>query len=195
MLQLIPYGVAALVGGLLGKKYFPILADQTRKRKGVLATSPSMEHIELLGESMLQEESIILATEEVPLDNRFGNQILTSEHEFTKSATVALTIGQDQTNGGQVEAVFLPIMKTLIRGELKKSLRVDFDTMITRRVKINFSTQPGQWVRYRLTWRQTSRRGLFNLKIGGEIHNIPYLVTFGLSHAVESLEEGKNAGA
>ncbi|MBF0308778.1 MAG: hypothetical protein HQL56_04530 [Magnetococcales bacterium] len=196
MLQLIPYGLAALVGGLLGKKYFPLLAEQTltphREKSPLVAETPSA--IQLLGESLLQEESVVLATEEVPLDNRFGNKVLQSEHEFTRTASVGLNVGQEQSHGGQLKSSLWTVIESLVQDELKKNLHIEFGTQITRRVKISFSTEPGHRVLYRVVWKQASRRGLFDVRIGGEKHTIPYLVTFGLSHAVESVAEGEHAG-
>ncbi|MBF0212555.1 MAG: hypothetical protein HQM00_03200 [Magnetococcales bacterium] len=195
MLQLIPYGVAAVLGGLLGKKFGPvILSDQ-------MGDPPRGEHpervptamIELVGERLLQEESIILATEEVPLDNRHGNKVLTSEHEFTRTAEISFAVDRSQERSNQIKSSILRLVDGLVEKELKKVLHIEFGTQITRRVKIHFSTEPGQMVRYRLVWKQTSRRGVFYFNVGAERHVVPYVVTFGLSHAVESLGDGENA--
>ncbi|MBF0191929.1 MAG: hypothetical protein HQL99_12445 [Magnetococcales bacterium] len=196
MLQLIPYGVAAVVGGFLGKKYIPIIADQTFDRPPAerlpAASSPSA--IEFLRESITGEDSLVLATEEVPLDNRYGNKVLSSEHEFSRTANISLSIIEHQSSGHHLKAALWILLESMVQKELKKSLHIEFGTQITRRVKINFSTDPGFMVRYRVVWKQTSRRGVFEVKIGSEIHIIPYVVTFGLSHAVESVAEGAHVG-
>ncbi|MBF0273081.1 MAG: hypothetical protein HQL98_13610 [Magnetococcales bacterium] len=195
MLQLIPYGVAAVVGGLLGKKYIPIIADQTFDRPPLeRLPETASSTIEFMRESIIGEDSIVLATEEVPLDNRYGNKVLSSEHEFTRTANISLSITDQQSFGNHFKASLWIILESMVQKELKKSLHIEFGTQITRRVKINFSTDPGFMVRYRVVWKQTSRRGLFEIKIGSEKHIIPYVVTFGLSHAVESIAEGAHVG-
>ncbi|MBF0626967.1 MAG: hypothetical protein HQL91_01980 [Magnetococcales bacterium] len=197
MLQLIPYGLAAVVGGLLGKKYFPILTDQALSRSSsqpeLLPTATSSS-IQFLGETVVREDSIVLATEEVPLDNRHGNKVLSSEHEFTRTANIRLEVGQQMAQANQFKGSIWMVLESMVQKELKRNLQIEFGTQITRRVKITFSTDPGFMVRYRLIWKQTSRRGFFDVRVGAEKHVIPYLVTFGLYHAVESLAEGGDGG-
>ncbi|MBF0339540.1 MAG: hypothetical protein HQL95_01085 [Magnetococcales bacterium] len=194
MLQLIPYGVAAVLGGLLGKKFGPVIlkdqmGDQARDNHSDRVPTAM---IELVGERLLQEESLILATEDVPLDNRHGNKVLTSEHEFVRTAEISFAVDRSHARSNQVKSSVMRLVDALVEKELKKVLHIEFGTQITRRVKIHFSTEPGQMVRYRLVWKQTSRRGIYYINVGAEQHIVPYVVTFGLSHAVESLGEGEH---
>ncbi|GAB0057882.1 hypothetical protein SIID45300_02216 [Candidatus Magnetaquicoccaceae bacterium FCR-1] len=197
MLQLIPYGVAALLGGMLGKKLGPaILSEQMGDRpKDALVERTPTSLIEIVGERLIQEESIILATEDVPLDNRHGNKALTSEHEFVRTAEISFAVERSLERGNQVRSSVLRLVDGLVEKELKKALHIEFGTQVTRRVKIHFSTEPGQMVRYRLVWKQTSRRGIYYVNVGTDRHVIPYVVTFGLFHSVESLGEGDHAPA
>lgn len=194
MLQLIPYGVAAVLGGLLGKKFGPmVLADQLGESLDAnQAERKTVSLIELVGERLIQEESVILATEEVPLDNRHGNKVLTSEHEFVRTAEIRFAVERSQEKANQVKSSVWRLVDGMVQKELKKNLQIEFGTQITRRVKIQFSTEPGRMVRYRLVWKQSSRRGFYHVNIGTERHVVPYVVTFGLSHAVESLVEGEH---
>ncbi|MEO5345522.1 MAG: hypothetical protein H7834_03970 [Magnetococcus sp. YQC-9] len=197
MLQLIPYGVAALIGGLLGKKYVPEFLSEHLDDPPAsnLPERAPITLIDLVGERLIGEETIILATEEVPLDNRHGNKVLTSEHEFVRTAEISFAVDRSQERVNQLKSSMLRLVDGLVEKELKKTLHIEFGTQITRRVKIHFSTEPGQMVRYRLIWKQTSRRGIYYVNIGAERHVVPYVVTFGLSHAVESLGEGEHAPA
>lgn len=182
MLQLIPYALAAVAGGLLGKKYYPLFTGFEETPQS--ATGPA---VRLLRESIVEERPIVLATEEVPLDNRFGNKILVSEHEFVRTATIALTMAHDQVTTAGLKASWWPVLENLAQEEIKKTLGVELNTQITRRVKVIFSTEPGHLVRYRVIWKQDSRRGLLEVEVGGGMYAIPYLVTFGLSHSIESM--------
>ncbi|WP_130470100.1 hypothetical protein [Candidatus Magnetaquicoccus inordinatus] len=189
MLQLIPYGLAAVVGGLLGKKYLPQLIDAQQKQGGWIPfVNASLPPIQILAESLIQEQPVVLATEEIPLDNRYGTTMLVSEHEFTRTATVGLSVGREQTLTANMKSILWPVLESVVQEELKKNLRVEFGSQITRRVKIVFSAEPGHLVRYRLVWRQDSRQGVYDIRIGNEQLAVPYMVTFGLFHAVESME-------
>jgi hypothetical protein len=186
MLQLIPYAIAAAVGGLLGKKIYPFLAQQYTGN-GAVQAGEAPPPVQFFRESVLDETPIILATEDIPLDNRFGNQMLVSEHEFSRTATIGLTLGKSHGGASQVSSSLWSIVQTLAQEEIQKSLKVEFGTQISRRVKIVFSADPGHLVRYRVVWKQESRRGVFDVQIGGETTTIPYVVAFGLSHAIESV--------
>ncbi|MBF0116130.1 MAG: hypothetical protein HQM04_13965 [Magnetococcales bacterium] len=195
MLQLIPYGVAALLGGLLGKKFGPAILSEHMEDspQGSRSERAPVTLIEVVGEQLIQEESVILATEDVPLDNRHGNKVLTSEHEFVRTAEISFAVDRSLERSNQVKSSVLRLVDGLVEKELKKTLHIEFGTQVTRRVKIHFSTEPGQRVRYRLVWKQTSRRGIFYVNVGAERHMVPYVVTFGLSHTVESLGDGEYA--
>ncbi|MBF0123871.1 MAG: hypothetical protein HQL60_00885 [Magnetococcales bacterium] len=193
MLQLIPYGLAIVVGSVLGKKIYPTV----EKRKRVAAAPPraalSSPTIQLLRESVIQENPIILAVEEIPLDNRFGNKMLVSEHEFARTATIELTLGQNRQAATEIKTHMWRLLENMAQEELRRSLNIEVGAQISRRVKITLSTEPGAMVRYKVVWKQDSRRGLFDVKIGNTIHSIPYTVAFGLSHTIESLAGEKRA--
>ncbi len=183
MLQMIPYGIAAVVGGLVGKQAVPVFVGLEKSLKQVTSTPA----VQLLRSAIVEEPPVVLATEEIPLDNRFGNKILVSEHEFVRTATISLTVVQDNNLVRGLRGSWLPILESLAQKEVKKTLGVELNSQITRRVKVVFSTEPGYLVRYRVVWKQDSRRGLLEVGVGGETYVVPYLVTFGLSHAIESI--------
>ncbi|MBF0097034.1 MAG: hypothetical protein HQM04_13380 [Magnetococcales bacterium] len=195
MLQLIPYGLAAVVGGMLGKKYLPQLIDaQQKEGTWVPFLKSSLPPITILGESVVKELPVVLATEEIPLDNRYGTTMLVSEHEFVRTATVGLSVGREQVLSANMKSILWPVLESVVQDELKKSLRIDFGTQVTRRVKIVFSAEPGHLVRYRLVWRQDSRQGVYDIRMGNEQLSVPYMVTFGLFHAVESVQGVEHEG-
>ncbi|CAK0755975.1 conserved hypothetical protein, conserved protein of unknown function with homology of Mmc1_2245 and Mmc1_3316 of Magnetococcus marinus MC-1 and SS-5 [Gammaproteobacteria bacterium] len=183
MLQLIPYALAAVAGGWLGKKYYPLITQFDE----ILQPNASVPSIQLLRESIVEERPVVLATEEVPLDNRFGNQVLVSEHEFIRTATISLTMSRDLVTTSGLKASWWPILENMAQEEIKKTHGIELNTQITRRVKVVFSTEPGHLVRYRVIWKQDSRRGLLEVDVEGGLYSVPYIVTFGLSHAIESM--------
>ncbi|MBF0155722.1 MAG: hypothetical protein HQL57_00865 [Magnetococcales bacterium] len=191
MLQLIPYGIAAWVGGLLGRKYGPEMVDKGLANLGQeLRTRTATNAIEILGETILEELPVILTVEEVPLDNRHGNKVLVSEHEFVKTASAGFGVVRDLGTTAHLKSGFWSTMEAMAQEEIKKSQRIEFGTQITRRVKIVFSTDPGHRVRYRVVWKQNSRKGHLRVRVDGKACIVPYVVTFGLQHGVESIAEG-----
>ncbi|MBF0158082.1 MAG: hypothetical protein HQL58_01010 [Magnetococcales bacterium] len=191
MLQLIPYGLAIVVGGILGKKIYPARVADRKERQsssGSSAASTAAPSVQILRETVVQESPIILAVEEIPLDNRFGNKVLVSEHEFVRSATIELTMGRHDQSTTEVQAHLWRVLQHVAQEELRKSLNIEVGAQISRRVRITLSTEPGQMVRYKVIWKQDSRRGLFEVKLAGKRQTIPYTVAFGLSHTIESVE-------
>ncbi|MBF0610905.1 MAG: hypothetical protein G8345_16470 [Magnetococcales bacterium] len=169
---------------LAGKKTFLDLPDAEEERY----ESPSV-----INEQVIQEESIILATEDVPLDNRFGNRVLVSEHEFSRSAATTLKIGQSRDAEVSSE-VDVGLLETLLKGKLAKSMGTELGGQISRRVRLKFEADPGKFVHYRVVWKQESRRGILLVQMAGQERQFPYMVTYGLYHSVESLSAPAEVG-
>lgn len=186
---LIPTGLTAAAGLLLGRKIAKI--GSNLGSKGTLSKQFNKPlTVEIAREYILSDETLVLATEEVPLDNRFGSHVLTSEHEFVRSASVALDIDRSREIGSSVRSGIWKAFEARASGELSKSLGVKIGSNITRRVRLKFSVAPQRAVNYRIIWKQESRRGEFELVIGGrKRYKVPYMVTYGLCHSVESVAD------
>ncbi len=194
MYQLIPMGIASLAGYILGKKLFGLPADKSKTDEAIndgnqdsfpLAKHPS---IQILAEHLQSEEEVILATEEIPLDNRFGDQLLTSEHEFARSASVAMKLDKSSKMVSDFKSSLWSFIESRTQLELGKSLGISAGTEITRRIRLKFAVDSGRFVIYRVIWKQSSRRGIFEISAGGKIVEVPYLITYGLTHVVESVQ-------
>ncbi|MBF0621328.1 MAG: hypothetical protein HQL54_05325 [Magnetococcales bacterium] len=181
MLPFVTFGVAALTGIFVGKKLFHkrFIHDKSSK-------APSIEFIR---ETIHPEPPIVLSTEEVPLDNRFGSNTLISEHEFARTATVQLRLGQTEQTSKLSKANWWPILEGFIQKELGKNRGVEFGSQIARRVKITFSAEPGKFILYKVIWKQESCRGSLLIRVGHRAYKIPFFIAYGLSHSIESLEE------
>ncbi|MBF0400448.1 MAG: hypothetical protein HQL90_06735 [Magnetococcales bacterium] len=144
--------------------------------------------LRVVGQRLVAESERVLATEEVPLDNRFGNQAFVSEHEFFRSATVAIETDCSVGLAAQVGADLLGVLKADLQGRLARKLGVKGGTQISRHIRLKFTAAPGKRVLYRVVWQQTAQRGVFEIGVGRQLHEVPYLVTYGLAHAVESID-------
>ncbi|MBF0346482.1 MAG: hypothetical protein HQL81_02335 [Magnetococcales bacterium] len=180
---LLPVGVFSALGYLLGKR-----AAQTSS--GGDASGFGEVRVEILQDLVISDESLILASEEVPLDNRFGDRVLSSDNEFSRTATVSLDLDRASEVSNSWRSGLGKLFVSEISGELSKSLGVKIGSQISRRIRLNFSVSPHKKVIYRVIWKQESRRGQFEILVDGKRRfRVPYLITYGLSHAVESIED------
>ncbi|MEO5332446.1 MAG: hypothetical protein H7839_10515 [Magnetococcus sp. YQC-5] len=189
MYQLIPLGISSFFGYLLGKKLFGPISEAEEG-----SPPPSHPSIQILAERVLTEESMILATEEIPLDNRFGNKLLSSEHEFARTATVAIKLDRTSKLVSDFKSSFWNLLETRTQLELGKNIGITSGSEITRRIRLKFAVDPGRFVIYRVSWKQTSRRGVVEIAAGDRIVEVPYLATYGLTHVVESLHNKADPG-
>lgn len=196
MLQFIPLGIASFAGYLLGKKLFDPTYTKTPATTDANppSTMPPASHpsVQILAEHIQSEEAVILATEEIPLDNRFGNQQLSSEHEFSRTATVAIKLDKSSKMVSDFKSSLWNLLESRTQIEMSKSLGVAAGAEITRRIRLKFAVNPGRFVIYRVVWKQTSRRGILEISAGGKIVEVPYLVTYGLTHVVESIQHNED---
>ncbi|MEO5348650.1 MAG: hypothetical protein H7836_03265 [Magnetococcus sp. YQC-3] len=181
LLSLIAVGVVTAAAVSRSRQRAAVLRKPRRK-----ALPPGT--FQVLGQQLLESTEQILATEEVPLDNRFGNQPFVSEHDFYRSATVSIEtewVGHWDALAG---AELLSVIKAELHGRLGRKLGVEAGTQISRQIRVKFTAAPGKKVLYRVVWKQTAQRGSFAVGIGREVHVVPYLITYGLSHAVQSID-------
>lgn len=179
MIPFISAGLVSMLGVVMGKR---LARRHTRQEKTRSALS-----VQILAHRVLGEETLILATEDVPMDNRFGNKPLGSEHEFHQTATVSLDLGDSRRITATAKSTLWNLLENRAELELGKSLGIEVGSQVSRRVRLRFATDPGQFVRYRVVWTQQSQRGVLEIQAGRHIFQVPYLVAYGLSHTVESL--------
>jgi hypothetical protein len=186
---LIPAGISAVLGVVVGRKVAEI-AREDRLKKGYSKAFNKPVTVDIVKEYIVSDESLILATEDVPLDNRYGDQDLSSEHEFARTATISLEVAHNREVGSALNSGFFKAFETKIADELSKSLGTKIGSQITRRVRLKFSVGPQKYSKYRIVWKQESRRGLFEIMVSNKKrYKIPYMVTYGLSHSVESISD------
>ncbi|MBF0448134.1 MAG: hypothetical protein HQL67_08050 [Magnetococcales bacterium] len=184
---LIPITLSAALGAFLGNKAARQLskAGDGQFFLAGLDTPPSFK---IVRESLIKDEPLVLAEEEIPLDNLHGSSVLNSEHEFIRTATISMEVDRGREVGTALNASFWKAFQARASGELSNSLGLKIGSQLTRRVRLRFSVSPQKMVRYRILWKQTSRRGEFEVVMGGKRrYTIPYMVTYGLSHSVVSL--------
>lgn len=156
------------------------------RKRWVQGVSPGTFRI--VGQKLVESTEQILATDEVPLDNRFGNQSFVSEHEFSRSATVMIEMDWSGSGSLGVEATLLAALKAELNGRLARKVGIESGTQIVRHIRLKFTAAPGKKVLYRVVWKQTALRGEFEIGVGQRVYAVPYMVTFGLAHVVQSID-------
>ncbi|WP_085440034.1 hypothetical protein [Magnetofaba australis] len=142
---------------------------------------------EIISEDFADPEQVILATEEIPLDNRCGSSALVSEHEFTRSANVNFEWERGRDIADSIQGELLNLVETKAALHIKRKLGIHIGGQVRRSVRLRFNVSAGDFVRYRIVWLQEQRRGVFLVPHGKRMIEAPYLVTYGLHHSVESL--------
>lgn len=189
---LIPIGLSAAAGVLCGKKIAKITARRRAEGKSsIVKTFDRAISVDIKREYILSDETLVLASEDIPLDNRCGSNVLTSEHEFSRTAVVNMEIDKSRDVGTSFRSGLWKAFEARVSGELSRSMGVKIGSQMTRRVRLRFSVAPEKMVSYRIVWKQESRRGEFEVLVDGKrTYKIPYMVTYGLSHSVESTSDG-----
>jgi hypothetical protein len=156
-----------------------------------VASSLEADSINFLDEKIYEENDTIIGTEEIPLDNRFGSSTLVSEHEFTRTATTHLKIERDKNIESRFKVGLWSVLEAEVRSNLAKAIGLELKDQVSRRVTVKFEAAPGKLVRYKVLWKQNTRKGIFSIRVGTQTVQLPYSVTFGLYHSIESIADNK----
>lgn len=183
MLPFLSFGLLSATGLVVGRRF----ANKRKKQRAKQDTDHTPVSVQIVGHRILEEKTQILAREEIPMDNRFGNKTLSSEHEFSQTASVSVELGDHRRLATLKRSSLWKILENKTELELGKNLGVDIGSQISRRVRLKFATDPGQFVRYQVVWIQQGRRGTFTVRAGKRTLHLPYMVAYGLSHRVDSL--------
>lgn len=137
-------------------------------------------------ESNVQEYTELIATDEFPLDNRFGNDTLTVEHEVSKTVSNQIVVETSNSKGGEITASLLTAIQAKISVSLSEKVGQTFGGSITRRHTLRFSVKPGDYVLYAVVWRRKVRKGRCIVSSGNDFAVVPYLAYFDLSCEIKS---------
>ncbi|MBF0153434.1 MAG: hypothetical protein HQL64_06825 [Magnetococcales bacterium] len=140
------------------------------------------------------EEQLLLATEEIPLDNRQGSHNMVSEHEFTRTAKVDMEMARDRQTDGEMRADLWKLVQSKASLAVSRRWGMEVGGEIQRRVRLRFTVGPGDMVCHHVKWKQNMRRGVFQVLHPEGIMKVPYMVTYGLSHEVVTVSASSKGG-
>ncbi|MBF0383579.1 MAG: hypothetical protein HQL69_21365 [Magnetococcales bacterium] len=191
MIQFLPvialgYFGAAAIGAL--KKSTSHKTKQVQKNK---KTGPALktEAIRIVRETIIEDDNIILSKEDMPLDNRFGKKPLVSENRFSRTANITMELERNRDLSGTLGADIFSLLEAKAQTKMASTLGFKIGSNITREIKLKFIAAAGQFAHYRVVWKQDTRRGVYDVEMAGKQYTIPFMVTYGLCHSVESINE------
>ncbi|GAB6054417.1 hypothetical protein JCM17960_32370 [Magnetospira thiophila] len=133
------------------------------------------------------DETVVVTTEDVPLDNREGSDTLISEHSFSCTAESHLSMERTTETNLFVEQGVVKIIEAGLAHSLEKSLGMKVGVEESRGLHVTFKVAPKTKVLYRIIWKQRLHKGNLVLKKGSQRLKLPFTVTHGLTHEVEAL--------
>ncbi|GAB6053013.1 hypothetical protein JCM17960_18330 [Magnetospira thiophila] len=183
MIYLLPIAFALGwgVGAITGKGGAGIGASALGKRK------PGKSMIHFAREIWEPEEDVILATEEIPLDNSHGASMLVTELYFTRSASVRIEVERDRGSLSELSAEMFTLLKNQTEYYLKRTLSLNLEAVVERKVHLKLTAPPHGISHYRIVWKQTGMRGFYEVEVGDRFYQVPFLVAQGLSLSVDTL--------
>ena len=141
-----------------------------------------------VADKLLRENEVVSTEEEIPLDNRYGSSPLISEHEFSRTVNSSFKLNNEQNLNGRIKTSLWTLIETEVKKNLTKAIGIEIGEQITRRVTVKLEAAPGEFVRYKLIWKQKQREGAALISVQNKEIQIPYSTTYGLFHSVESVK-------
>lgn len=117
--------------------------------------------------------------DEFPIDNRFGSEILTIEHEVSKTASNELIVDSKTDKGGGFGAD-ISFFKAQIAANLSKQIGHTIGETITRKQKFTFTVKPGETALYKVIWKRKIRSGEYLVSVNDKAIPIAYRVEYDL---------------
>jgi hypothetical protein len=160
----------------------------TEKTPQVRSGNVSARSFSILGETSQGEHETVISTEDVPLDNRHGSSPISSQHEFSQTAKVSVSISKEKGLEAGMSGEIWSLIEANLSGNIAETIGIQIGQEITRRVTVKFEALPGKFVRYRVVWKQNVKEGLFDVTVGAKTIRVPYKAVYGLFHSIESIE-------
>ncbi|MBF0383417.1 MAG: hypothetical protein HQL69_20550 [Magnetococcales bacterium] len=184
MIQLIPIAaVGGYVCAVTARKFI------AKKRAATAANlKPGASMIHFVKEFVEEEEEIILAVEDIPLNNRHSSTQLISEFSFVRSATTQIKVQRDKEQHFGLDSDMFSVLKKHTNAHLKRVLNLDLQSETRREIKLRLTAAPHTDHHYRVIWKQQGKRGFQEVEVGGKFYQIPFLVTHGLSATVDTIQ-------
>lgn len=142
--------------------------------------------IQVVNENNVQETMHIVDTEDFPLDNSAGMDVLQIDHEISKTVSNELTINTGSNFGGTLDIGLLNAIKAEISANLQKSLGQKISEVITRRQTLHFTVPAKSSVTYIIIWKRKSRSAECTVFAKNKLYQLNYKANYDLTYEVKS---------
>ena len=139
-----------------------------------------------LDEKLVEDSEVVVETQKVEMDNRYGHGPIQTERELSYSTNISFHLERTQEVEGQIGLDAWNTIEAQISYKMSKALGVEIGHQITERVRIAIEVPPGKLSIYQILWKQNIRKGVASVKTGSKIINLPYSIIYGLSSSVKS---------
>lgn len=164
---------------------------------GTVATpvksAPAAPTVQFVKELNVQDSEEVVAVEDYPLDNRFGNQPFSTVRQIQRESTNELSVDTGSQVGGTLGLDIMSVIKAEIAAHVSQQTGQKIGQTVTESQTLNFSVQANSAVIYRVVWKRKVRTGERLYLSGNTPVTVPYRINYGLSFEIRT--EGQPASA
>jgi hypothetical protein len=151
--------------------------------------APPLAAVQFVKDLSVKESEEIIGTEQYPLDNRLGDQPLTTARQISREATNELSIDTSSQFSSKVGLDVLSAIKAEMEAEVSRQTGRKIGEKVTESQTLTFSAGPRSSVVYEVIWKRKVRSGERLYVSGGIPMTIPYRISYGLSCEVRTLPQ------
>ncbi|MFK0730372.1 MAG: hypothetical protein ACFKPT_23860 [Gloeotrichia echinulata GP01] len=144
------------------------------------------KQFQLIQNTQKEEHTEIISIEDIPLDNRFGSEILSVEHEFSKTVNNEVTLAATQEIKGMGSLELFKLIKAEISRTSSQKHELSTGESVTRRFKLIFSVKPGDFVTYKVLWKRRVISGEYHVMVNQSTLIVPYSLQLDLEYEVST---------
>jgi hypothetical protein len=174
-------------------KYTSAKFDSEKKRlQSQQKLDDSLSNLALeFEDSKETSKTMVVAVEEIPLDNRYSDTDIKSEHSFSHSANASVEIVHHNEAELKFGTDLWKLLESQVSYRLGREIEQDIGTRIQREVNLTFHAAARTRVHYKVIWKQSMRWGSVIWQMGNKVNKIPFVVHYGLFAEVISIASDK----
>jgi hypothetical protein len=156
-----------------------------KKEQGGLQNRPNSEP-QIVGEINTVEIIEVFLTEEFPLDNTHGTDVLSTEIEVSKTTSNQVHVERHIDIEASIGLEAWKVLTAKLSTKLSQQIGQTIGETRVRRQVLRFTVQPKHSVVYIVEWKRKVRTGSYVISHHGANLEIPYRVTYDLFHEVKT---------
>jgi hypothetical protein len=147
--------------------------------------------VQLIEDVKATETSEVIAVEDYPLDNRFGDSPFSTDRQVSKETINELSLQTTNQLSGTLNIAFLAAVKAEVTAQVSRQTGYKTGEKATESLTLHFSVGPRSAVVYQVIWKRRVRTGEWHCLVDGRDVTVPYRVSYGLSCEVQTQEMKK----